>query len=157
MKTSIQTDYHATIEVNVSPLQATEAINQVKLWWTENTEGSTNTLNDLFKVTFGETFSRFKITKMIPGEKINWLVLDCNLHWMNNKKEWKDTNILWEISSFNNSTRIDMTHVGLGPGIECFEDCTKGWNHYIKESLYKLIKEGKGIPDHKDHSARYRQ
>ena len=157
MKTSIQTDYHAAIVVNVSPLQATEAINQVKLWWTENTEGSTNKLNDLFKVTFGETFSRFKITEMIPGEKINWLVLDCNLHWMNNKKEWKDTNILWEISSSNNSTRIDMTHIGLEPGIECFEDCTKGWNHYVKESLYKLITEGKGVPDHKDHSARHRQ
>jgi hypothetical protein len=157
MKTAIQTDYHTTIVVNASPLQATEAINQVKLWWTENTEGSTNTPNDLFKVTFGETFSRFKITEIIPGEKINWLVLDCNLHWMNNKKEWKDTNILWKISSFNNSTRIDMTHVGLGPGIECFEDCTKGWNHYVKESLYKLITEGKGVPDHKDHSARYRQ
>jgi hypothetical protein len=157
MKTSIQTDYHATIMVNVPPLQATEAINQVKLWWTENTEGSTNKLNDLFKVTFGETFSRFKITEMIPGEKINWLVLDCNLHWMNNKKEWKDMNILWEISSSNNSTRIDMTHIGLGPGIECFEDCTKGWNHYVKESLYKLIMEGKGVPDHRDYSALYRQ
>jgi hypothetical protein len=157
MKTTTQTDYHASIVVNVSPLQASEVISQVKLWWTENTEGSTNKLNDLFKVTFGETFSRFKITEMKPGEKINWLVLDCNLHWMKDKKEWKDTNILWEISSSNGSTRIDMTHIGLNSTIECFEDCTKGWNHYVKESLYKLLTEGKGVPDHKEYSALERQ
>jgi hypothetical protein len=50
-----------------------------------------------------------------------------------------------------------MTHIGLNAGVECFEDCTKGWNHYVKVSLLKLIEEGKGEPDHKQHSALERQ
>ena len=39
-----------------------------------------------------------------------------------------------------------MTHVGLVPGIECYEDCEKGWDFYIKESLFKFLTEGKGLP-----------
>jgi hypothetical protein len=50
-----------------------------------------------------------------------------------------------------------MKHVGLNAGIECFEDCTKGWNHYVKVSMLKLIEEGKGQPDHKKYSALKRQ
>jgi hypothetical protein len=47
----------------------------------------------------------------------------------------------------NLETRIDFTHVGLLPGIECYNDCSKGWNFFIKESLFKFITEGKGLPE----------
>lgn len=157
MNTTTQTDYHASIVVPGSAQHAAEVISQVSSWWTENIIGSSKNENDVFEVHFGETFSRFKIIENVPAKKLRWYVLDCNLHWMKDKKEWKDTEILWEISSVGDSTRIDMTHVGLVPGIECFEDCNKGWNHYVKSSLYKLLTEGRGEPDHKDHSALERQ
>jgi hypothetical protein len=157
MNTNIQTDYHASIVVPGSVKKASEAISQVSSWWTENITGSSKNKDDIFEVHFGETFSKFRITENLPGKIIRWHVMDCNLHWMKNKKEWKDTEVLWEISSVDDSTRIDMAHVGLVPGIECFEDCNKGWNHYVKVSLYKLLTEGRGEPDHKDHSARERQ
>ena len=157
MKTITGTDYHADIEVHCSAQKAFEAICRVSAWWTENTEGSSKDLNDEFTVRFGETFSKFKIIEIIPAQKLVWHVLDCNLHWMNDKKEWKGTKILWQLSSVNGSSRISMTHIGLNAGIECFEDCTKGWNHYVKVSLFKLIEEGKGEPDHKQHSALERQ
>lgn len=157
MNTITLTDYHASIVVAGSPKNAAEVISQVSSWWTENITGNSKNLNDIFEVRFGETFSRFKIIENIPGKKIRWYVMDCNLHWMKNKKEWKDTEVLWEMSSVGDSTRINMTHIGLVPGIECFEDCNKGWNHYVKVSLYNLLTEGRGEPDHKDHSARDRQ
>ena len=81
----------------------------------------------------------------------------CNLHWLKDKKECKGTDVLWEIVPMKGATEILMTHIGLKPGIECFEDCTVGWNHYVKESLFKLLNEGKGVPDHPNHSARDRQ
>jgi len=157
MKLAIQTDYHVSIVIPGSPQNAAEAINRVSSWWTENTTGDTKNPGGIFLVPFGETFARYKITENIPGKRIRWYVLDCNLHWMKNKKEWKDTEILWEISSVGDSTRIDMTHIGLVPEKECFDDCNKGWNHYVKVSLYKLITEGRGEPDHKNHSAIERQ
>lgn len=157
MRTITPTDYHAEMEVHCPVQKAFDGICRVSAWWTENVRGSTTKLNDEFMVRFGETFSKFRIIEMIPDQKLVWLVLDCNLHWMNNKKEWQGTKIHWQLSGNKNSTRISMTHIGLNPGIECFEDCTGGWNHYVKTSLFKLIEEGKGEPDDKNHSALERQ
>jgi hypothetical protein len=147
MKTSIQTDYHASFNVNSSAREAAEAIGNVSAWWTENCQGSARKLNDIFTVSFGETFVRFKINEMIPEKRIVWRVMDCYLHWLNDKTEWKNTSILWEISTVNDSTQVEMTHLGLKPGIECFDDCVKGWDQYVKDSLFRLLAEGKGAPE----------
>ena len=157
MITKNQTDYQATIVVHKNAKDTFDAINQVSAWWTRNTRGNTHKKGDKFTVQFGETYSDFEIIEMTEHQKIKWLVLDCNLHWMKDKKEWKGTEILWEITPLNGASEIHMTHIGLGPQIECFEDCKKGWNHYVKESLFKLINEGKGAPDDPNHSARDRQ
>ena len=150
-------DYQATIRVEVSALQALAGISNVKAWWTQNVEGSSKKLGDCFYVRFGDTYSKFEIIELEPGQKLVWLVLDCNLHWLVDKKEWKGTRILWEVETINDACKIHMTHVGLVPSIECFENCRAGWNHYVKESLYKLLNEGRGVPDHADYSARERQ
>ena len=84
---------------------------------------------------------------MVPGKKIVWLVTDCNLTWLKDIKEWNGTRIEWKVSTVNNLTQISMTHVGLVPGIECYNDCEKGWNFHIGTSLFKLITEGVGMPD----------
>jgi Activator of Hsp90 ATPase homolog 1-like protein len=157
MTTKIQTDYQATIVVPVGAHQAFEDISDVSSWWTKNFKGSANQLGDTFSVHFGETWSSFEIVELVPDQKIVWYVKDCNLHWLKDKKEWKGTRVLWEIVPINGATEIHMTHLGLKPGIECFDDCTIGWNHYVRESLFKLLKEGEGVPDHPNHSARDRQ
>jgi hypothetical protein len=147
MNTEILThDYHCSIAANVSASEAFDAICQVSAWWTTDFEGRAEKPGDVFTVTFGETFSTFTITEAIPGQKVVWRVLDCNLNWLKDKKEWKDTTIEWAISSQNNLTRIDMTHFGLVPEVECFSNCQMGWNHYIQASLFKLLTEKKGLP-----------
>jgi len=42
-------------------------------------------------------------------------------------------------------TEIKFVHFGLVPGVECYEGCMQGWDHYIKGRLFKLLTEGKGI------------
>lgn len=101
----------------------------------------------VFTVRFGETFVTAKLTEVVKNKKILWHITDCNLHWIENKKEWKDTEVSFEISKNKNSTQIDFTHIGLKPDIECYNDCTTGWNQYVHESLLKLITEKKGLPD----------
>jgi hypothetical protein len=85
------------------------------------------------------------VIESIPFKKLIWKVTDCCLDWLNNKTEWKDSEIVWNISSEKNKTKIKMTHVGLVPGIECYNDCEAGWNQYAGESLPALIATGKGI------------
>jgi hypothetical protein len=139
--------FHRTITVNASPEEAMKKISQVNLWWAKSFSGSAEKLNDKFTVTFGETFVDFKISGLIPGKKVVWKVTDCNLHWLKDKKEWCNTEVVYEIHSENGSTVINFTHVGLVPGVECYEDCEKGWDGHITQSLVKFINEGKGMPE----------
>jgi hypothetical protein len=139
-------DYTAAIVVKATPEEAFTSINHVSAWWTENLEGSTKKLGDVFTVTFGETFVTFKKIEDVPGQKAVWLVTDSFLHWQNDKTEWTNTKISFEVSEEGGSTVINFTHTGLMPEVECYNNCVKGWNEYIKGSLYKLITEGKGKP-----------
>lgn len=140
-------NYSISINTNASAKSAFKNITDVAGWWTKNIEGNTENGNDVFTVRFGETFVTFEITEIIPERKIVWSIADCNLHWLNDKKEWNNTKVHWLIAKENNSTKITMMHEGLIPQIECYTNCEKGWNFYVGESLRKLINEGQGLPD----------
>ncbi len=147
MKTATLTEqsYHSSIVVNESAMEAYDKISRVNEWWAENFEGSAKNLGDVFKIWWGETTVTFKITEAIPGKKVIWLVTDCNLPWLKDIKEWNDTEVVFEISEENGVTKINMTHIGLTPEVECFENCQAGWNHYIQKSLFEFMEEGQGV------------
>ena len=141
-----QKDYSCTITPNVSAHAAFTGICRVSDWWAKTTEGSTQHLNDKFIVRFGETNVTFKIVEMDDDKKIVWHVTDCYLPFLNDKSEWTNTYVVFEISDKNNLTQIDFTHIGLQPVIECYDMCVKGWDQYVKGSLFKLLTENKGAP-----------
>lgn len=139
-------DYHTTIKVNASPEEVMKKISQVNLWWAKDFKGKAEKPGDTFTIHFGETYVDFKINELVPNKKVVWNVTDCNLHWIDNKKEWKNTEVIFEISGRGRTTEINFTHIGLVPGVECYNDCEVGWNGYITGSLVKFINEGKGLP-----------
>ena len=139
-------NYHRTITVNTSAEEAMKKISQVNLWWKKDFSGSAEKLNDKFTVPFGETsFVDFVVSQMITNKKVIWSVADCYLPWFNNKKEWNNTEAVFELSEENGKTKIDFTHIGLVPEVECYDVCEKGWDGHITESLVKFINEGKTI------------
>jgi hypothetical protein len=138
--------YHCSFTVNKIAKEVFEAICQVSKWWTVNTEGSTDKLGAVFSIRFGETTATFKIIEMLPYQKIGWLVTDSHLHWLKDKSEWKHTQLSFEIKETEKGTTLNMVH-SLQPNMECFENCTDGWNFYAGKSLYQLITAGKGMPD----------
>jgi hypothetical protein len=138
-------NYNCSITANFTAKEAFNGICKVTEWW-GNIEGSTKNLNDVFTYHPNETWVNFKITEFIPDKKIVWHVTDCFLHFQNDKTEWKDTDVVFEIEENGNSTQINFTHVGLVPGVQCYEGCVKGWNQYFKNSLLKLLTTGKGQP-----------
>jgi hypothetical protein len=139
-------NYTAIISVNAAPKVAFEKIAKVDGWWAKFFSGKALNENDTFNVKFGDTFVDFKITEAVPGKKIVWHVTDCYLSWINNKKEWRDTQVVWELTSENGGTQIKMTHEGLVPEVECYNDCETGWNGHVKGSLLAFINENKGQP-----------
>lgn len=139
-------DFNCSITANVNAEEAMMAISHVYDWWTKDFTGSAEKLNDEFTIRFGETFVKIKITGFIPETKVVWTVTDCYLHWLKDKTEWKDTKIIFDITTKNNQTTIHFTHQGLLPEVECYDMCVKGWTQYIPGSLLKLMKEGVGQP-----------
>ncbi len=140
-------DYTSTLMAKVSLEEAHEKISRIADWWTAGVEGKSRNVGDRFTVRWGATFVAFEVIESVACKKDVWLVNDCNLHFIKNRTEWKDTKVVWDLASQNGATRVTMTHNGLIPGIECYDNCVSGWNFYFGESLLKLLTEGKGLPD----------
>jgi hypothetical protein len=141
-----QQDYQFSFITPVGSEEALEGIGDVSAWWAKKVEGSSHLLHDIFTVRFGDTFVRFEITERIPGKKLVWYVTNCFLHWQNDKHEWKGTSVVWEVEPAAEGTRVTMTHKGLVPEVECFEDCQRGWNDHVGNSLVKYLVENVGMP-----------
>jgi hypothetical protein len=147
-------NYHKSIIVNISAEQAMKKISQVNLWWKKDFKGSAEKLNDTFTVPFTEpSFVDFIVSELIPDKKIVWKVTDCYLPWFRDTKEWNKTEVVFQLSEESpddtigrSSTKIDFTHIGLVPEVECYDVCEKGWNGHIN-TLDQLINEGKGLPE----------
>ena len=141
-------NYSTVIETAKTSNEVYSAINNVQQWWTENFEGVSKKLNDEFTVTFGETFIKLKVVELVNNYKVVWLVTDCYKHFLENKKEWVDTKICFDIvNEGNEKTKLIFTHFGLVNPLECYEICCDAWNGYLQGSLKSLINTGIGKPD----------
>ena len=157
-------DFSTTILVDQTPREVFNAINNVRGWWSEEIEGSTEKADDEFNYHFEDIHRcRMKIVESVPEKKVVWLVMDNYFKpgifddtssssagpnaFTNDKSEWTGTKISFEIFQKDNKTQIRFTHLGLVPEFECFDVCSNGWNHYIRESLSGLIITGKGQPN----------
>ena len=144
------TDFTTTILVDRAPNEVFNAINNVRGWWSEEIEGSTNKLNDEFYYHYEDVHrSKMKITEFIPGRKVVWQVMDNYFSFTKDKSEWKGNTIIFEITERGNKTKLRFTQEGLVPEYECFDICQNAWSTYIQKSLYSLITTGKGQPNPK--------
>jgi len=141
-------NYSTTFTVDQTPEEAFAAINDVRRWWSGNIEGSTNKLGDEWTYRYKDVhYSKQKITELVPGKKIVWLVLDSYLDFVKDKTEWNGTKVTFEISKKDKKTELRFTHAGLVPEYECYDDCSNAWGSYVNGSLKNLITKGKGQPN----------
>jgi hypothetical protein len=141
-------NFTTTLLVDQSPEEAFAAINNVRGWWSEEIEGSTEKLNDEFNYHYEDIHRcKMKITEFIPNQKVVWLVLDNYFEFTKDKSEWKGTKVIFEIAAQDGKTRIQFTHLGLVPEYECYDICYNAWTNYIQNSLRSLITTGKGQPN----------
>lgn len=141
-------DYTNTITVDQTPKEVFNAINNPRGWWSEEIEGTTNKVGSVFKYHYEDVHScSIKVTELILGKKVAWLVLDNYFNFTKDKSEWKGTRIVFDISKKENKTEVCFTHVGLVPNYECYNVCSDAWGSYIKGSLRNLIMTGEGQPN----------
>ena len=144
-------NYATTFTVDQTPKEAFAAINNVRGWWSGNIEGSTDKLGDEWTYRYEDVhYSKQRITELIPGKKVVWLVLDSSLNFVKDKSEWNGTKITFEIGKKGDKTEVHFSHVGLVPDYECYGACSSAWGSYINGSLRRLITKGKGHPNKKE-------
>lgn len=142
------TNYTHSFTVAATPEAVYEAITRVTDWWTIHADGRTEAQGDAFVVRFGDVHrTKQRITEAQRGKRMVWHVTESYLPWLQDREEWKGTDIVFDIASTGNGTRLTVTHVGLTPQVECYAQCEKGWDFFIGHSLFKLITEGAGVPD----------
>jgi uncharacterized protein YndB with AHSA1/START domain len=143
-------DFTTTFSVEQSPEKVFNAITNVRGWWSEEIEGATDKLGAEFIYHYEDVHRcKMKITEFVPGERIVWLVLDNYFNFTEDKTEWKDTQVIFEVSRKGDKSEIRFTHSGLVPEYECFHVCSNAWGSYINRSLRSLITSGKGRPNQK--------
>ena len=144
-------NFTTTFTVDQTPEEAFAAINNVRGWWSgePGIEGSTDKLGDEFTYRYKpHHYSKQKITELIPGKKVGWLILDSQLNFVKDKSEWNGTKITFEIAKKGDKTEVRFTHLGLVPDYECYGSCSNAWGSYINGSLRSLI-TGKRQPNQK--------
>ncbi len=148
-------DYTTSFTVDRSPEEVFDAVNNVRGWWSEAIEGSTDKLGADFTFEQKDLHrSTQKITELVPGRKVVWRVVDSRLDFVKDRTEWNGTDIVFGINKKDGKTELSFTHVGLVPALECYEDCSDGWDFYINDSLRRLITAGKGQPNRKEKEDR---
>ena len=141
-------DFTTTILVDNTPEEVFDAINNVRGWWSEEIEGSTDKLNSEFDYHYEDVHRcKIKIVELVPNKKVVWSVLDNYFKFTKDKSEWKGTKIIFDIVEKENKTEMRFTHQGLVPAYECYEICRDAWTGYMQKSLRNLITAGKGQPN----------
>lgn len=141
-------DFNKSFSLDRSPAKVFDAVNNVRGWWSTLLDGSSDKEGDIFIYRHKDIHaSTQKLVEVVKYEKVTWLVTESYLSFLTEKPdEWTGTTISFEIESVGDKTKLHFTHHGLTPEKECFEDCSGGWNFYLR-SLVNLISNGEGQPD----------
>ena len=135
------TSFTTTFTTVHTPLEAFDAINNVRAWWDGEIDGESHKLGDVFSYRYGEIHrSTQRVTESVPGERVVWHVDEAFLNFTSDPAEWVGTSIVFDITTTDDgATEVRFTHRGLLPTVECFDICSTTWGHLIGESLRKSI------------------
>lgn len=140
--------YSTVFSVERTPDEVIAAINDVRGWWNADLEGESDKVGAEFVHHVPEIHrAAIRVTELVPRERVTWRVLDNWFSFVSDPREWKDTEIRFELAEKDGATEVRFTHLGLVPEYECYQVCENAWGHYIHKSLRRLIEAGEGWPN----------
>ena len=138
--------YTATFTVSQSPSEVYEAVRDVRSWWNARITGDATDVGDVFiQEAPGLHRAELQVTAAEPGRRMVWRVVASDMTFLEDTTEWVGTDIVFEIDSTDDGSRLRFTHRGLMPGQECYNICENAWGGYMA-SLQSLITTGVGRP-----------
>ncbi len=140
-------NFTTSISVVKSAYEVFNAINNPRAWWTEDIEGESEKVNDIFVHRYkGIHITKLQVVELLPYTKIVWLVLENYFSFTKDKTEWMNTKVVFDIIEQGEMTQLIFTHEGLVPQYECYEKCENAWTNFVQSSLRDLIETGVGRP-----------
>lgn len=111
-------------------------------WWTPLVTGSAQRGGALrFKFKGLDEHIDMRVEESIAPTRVAWT---CKVH--TSLPEWSGTRIEFDIEALDDDRcRLRLRHVGLVPALECYADCSLGWDHFLK-SIALYAETGKGLP-----------
>lgn len=136
-------DYTTTFETSASAADCFAAVSDPGRWWDGEVIGSADALGAEFTYSHGGMHrSVHRVTEYVPNKRVAWLVTDSQLGFVNEDQPWTGTTIVFDLEEVEGQTRVTMTHLGLSPDKDCFDQCSFGWDHVIGRSLRQFIATG---------------
>src|SRR5690242_11994597 len=76
-------NYTATISVKQSPDEVFAAVNNVRGWWSQEIDGRTDALGEVFKFHYKDLHrTTHKITEFVPGKKVVWHITESQINFV---------------------------------------------------------------------------
>lgn len=147
-------DFTTSFAVDRTPQEAYAGILDVAGWWSEEVEGVTDQVGGEFAYHYQDVHRcRIRVIELDPGRKVAWRVLENAFSFIADQTEWKDTEIVFEISPTASGAEVRFTHIGLVQEYECYDVCSNAWGGYLGGSLRNRINTGMGQPNPKEGAA----
>src|SRR5579859_5813358 len=121
--------FTTTILVEQTPSEAFNAIVNPQAWWSEEITGGTSKVGDVFDYHYEDIHrTKMQLTEVVPDKKLVWLVLENYFKpglfneasknakddgFGNDKAEWVDTHVIFEITEKGDKTQLTFRHDGL--------------------------------------------
>lgn len=119
----------------------------MQAWWTADCEVS-DEVGGPIRLHFGNTRKAMRIEQLTPQRTVRWRCVAAHIDaaQLQRRDEWVGTELLFELSPQGaGQTRLDFSHFGLLPSLECYAMCRRGWHDFLS-SLQSSLETGKGTP-----------
>jgi uncharacterized protein YndB with AHSA1/START domain len=136
-------DYHRTIRVQADPgalFDALTSTSGLTAWWTRAT-GSGAAGGELkFFMSAPEPLV-IHVDRATRPTSVQWTVTECTF-----EPDWVGTRPTFTITPVDSgATELEFRHRGLTAELDCIEQCTRGWDHYLG-SFRDYVEVGRGSP-----------
>jgi uncharacterized protein YndB with AHSA1/START domain len=135
-------DYHADVTINApldSVFAAVSSVEGLSGWWTTDTSGSPEPGGEL-RFTFTDGVAIMRVEDRTPALE-RWTCLGHS-----GQLEWERTTVTFQLTELGPATtRLQFTHGGLRPQLDCYDHCSAGWS-YLMRSLASYAETGTGHP-----------
>jgi uncharacterized protein YndB with AHSA1/START domain len=141
-------DYSTTVTVQRPPAEVFAAIRDTRSWWNASIEGATADPGDEFGFEVqGLHRTRIRVTEVVPGERVEWLVIDNEFGFVEDHTEWVGNRMVFQLRPDQAGTTLTFTQHGLVPAYQCYDVCSNAWGFFISTSLRALAETGQGRPE----------